>query len=62
VPADDQKGYPHHHGGCHGHQLFEVWPTAALPTYATAKAELNSVSTTFLASTDPGPTLRPPIA
>ena len=21
VPADDGKGYPHHHGGCQGHQI-----------------------------------------
>ncbi len=21
VPADSQKGYPHHHGGCHGHDI-----------------------------------------
>jgi hypothetical protein len=21
VPADSEKGYPHHHGGCHGHHI-----------------------------------------
>lgn len=21
VPADAEKGYPHHHGGCHGHHV-----------------------------------------
>lgn len=21
VPADAEKGYPHHHGGCHGHHI-----------------------------------------
>lgn len=21
VPADGEKGYPHHHGGCHGHHI-----------------------------------------
>lgn len=21
VPADSEKGYPHHHGGCHGHHV-----------------------------------------
>lgn len=21
VPADGEKGYPHHHGGCHGHHV-----------------------------------------
>ncbi|QCI78825.1 hypothetical protein E6W36_01975 [Hankyongella ginsenosidimutans] len=42
VPADGDKGYPHHHGGCHGHHIeaqvlaseaaqFKVASSASVP-------------------------------
>lgn len=62
VPADNEKSYPHHHGGCHGHQLLEVWPAAALIPDVRMGSK-GAVSTiTFRKATAYGPTLRPPIA
>ncbi len=31
VPADAEKGYPHHHGGCHGHHVGVPITTDAVP-------------------------------
>lgn len=62
VPADSEKGYPHHHGGCHGHHVaipFDadgqtVHPSqAALPVPAADAAVVAGLADTAL---------RPPIA
>lgn len=62
VPADAEKEYPHHHGGCHGHHvapplaLSGAWPDRAIG------ARHRGWNATELAAASPDPTLRPPIA
>ena len=62
VPADGDKGYPHHHGGCHGDHI------AAPLTDRVATARPCSTSTPTLAgshvlpSATADPALRPPQA
>lgn len=62
VPSDAEKGYAHHHGGCHGHQIGEphrVETVAESPSEANLNIPvLAGVSPS--APTDPG--TRPPIA
>ena len=62
VPSDDGKATPHHHGGCHGHQIGEPVKEglavhanlrSAVPLLANAKARVS-------APTDPA--YRPPRA
>lgn len=62
VPGDAEKGYPHHHAGCHDHQVCSrVTGTMILGAFHTAKPRsLNSSRFVVLATTDPA--LRPPIA
>lgn len=62
VPADGGKNYTHHHGGCHGHQLFEVWPSTPFTIYARGRSDPMTGATAAFVSTDSGPSLRPPIA
>lgn len=62
VPADGGKNYAHHHGGCHGHQLFEVWPSTPFTIYTRGRSEPMIGATAVFASTESGPSLRPPIA
>ncbi len=62
VPADGDEGYPHHHGGCHGHHV------------ATASAKLEPLTQDVmgllnpprralaLAASPSDPALRPPRA
>lgn len=62
VPADSDKGYPHHHNTCHGHQVAQRTATDTLAGRFVAKsvpvpAEL---SLPMLAAVDPA--LRPPQA
>ena len=62
VPADTDKGYPHHHTGCHGHHVGT--PAAdkltALPVLnAGAFGDRHAQA---LAAYHAGPTLRPPQA
>jgi hypothetical protein len=62
VPADSEKGYPHHHGGCHGHHVAapldrveHATPRAGVGIHmALASAELSMVHADSA--------LRPPIA
>ena len=61
VPADAEKGYPHHHGGCHGHQIgvpakLEVVPQSIEPRVLPRPWDFNR-----MARAPSGPTLRPPI-
>jgi len=62
VPSDSEKGYAHHHGGCHGHQFGEPAATKApQPALVTSTVGvLDAVSLFTSATTNPG--LRPPIA
>ena len=62
VPADAEKGYPHHHGGCHGHHVGV--PITSDPTHHSADRRVQPVSwdhdRTAGATADPA--LRPPRA
>lgn len=62
VPSDAEKGYPHHHGGCHGHQICDrvAEPVVVRAFHATDPRSLRSFLFVPLATADPA--LRPPIA
>ena len=61
VPGSD-KGFAHHHGGCHGHQLGQpATSDKAQPVFTTSVIIRHDVANLVaLTTTDPG--LRPPIA
>ena len=62
VPADPDKGVPHHHGGCHGHHVG-VAVDAEAPKAAPAASGTRGLRPEAMdAGCDPGTTLRPPIA
>jgi hypothetical protein len=62
VPADSEKGYPHHHGGCHGHHVGV--PITSDPVQYSADRRASRFTwdhdRTAGATTDPA--LRPPQA
>lgn len=62
VPADSEKGYPHHHGGCHGHHIGV--PIASEPVQHDTDRNLGTLSWEQVHGAglvgDPG--LRPPQA
>ena len=62
VPADSEKGYPHHHGGCHGHHVgVPVTPDTLVLASALGVSPLpRHQSARPLALADPA--LRPPRA
>jgi hypothetical protein len=62
VPSDSEKGFAHHHGGCHGHQVGEPTATKTVhPSLVTSTVGvLDAADRQTSAPTDPG--LRPPIA
>ncbi|NIJ64649.1 hypothetical protein FHR20_001580 [Sphingomonas leidyi] len=62
VPADGDKGYPHHHGGCHGHQVVPKIVKDAPFARAVAKARLTPAPAYFLPAATADPALRPPQA
>ncbi|MGE4322667.1 MAG: hypothetical protein AB7E60_06500 [Sphingobium sp.] len=62
LPGDADRGVPHHHGGCHGHNL-------CAPVSGSSHIVMGRASDTFyLPASDMfarravGPVLRPPIA
>lgn len=60
VPADGDKGYPHHHGGCHGHHI-EAQVTAAEATqFKVAASGLRPGRTSMRPTATADPALRPP--
>ena len=62
VPADSEKGYPHHHGGCHGHHVGV--PITSDPLQHSVDRRVQRLSwdhdRTACATADPA--LRPPQA
>ncbi len=60
VPADAAKGYPHHHGGCHGHCVGVPVTTEAVAIYDAARLAPLAFDQSQLARTASGPALRPP--
>lgn len=62
VPADADKAYPHHHGGCHGHHVgvpFEANHVASVSGLAMAPPAWNHDPKPPVSS---DPALRPPQA
>ena len=62
VPADQDKGVSHHHGGCHGHHVGVTADTEGLGTNPAACGTLSLRRTAVASGCDPGTALRPPIA
>lgn len=62
VPADADKGYPHHHVGCHGHQMAAPAEISAANEGAIShdRIAIGQSPALATAATDPG--LRPPQA
>lgn len=62
VPADSDKGYPHHHGGCHGHCMGVPVTTDAVATFTAASMAPLDFDQSRLARGLADPALRPPQA
>lgn len=62
VPADGDKGYPHHHGGCHGHHIAAPFEKMAAPTTASANSNRRAARVVILVASNADPALRPPQA
>lgn len=62
VPSDGDKGYPHHHGGCHGDHVAA--PVKLASTVLTRDLRLAPVSArrSVLPLSTADPALRPPQA
>jgi hypothetical protein len=62
VPADSEKGYPHHHGGCHGHEIGVPITPKAIAPYTALRLTLLPSDSDPMAPAHSGPALRPPRA
>ncbi len=62
VPSDDGKATPHHHGGCHGHQIGEPVKDGFVPVVHLRTASPVLGNATNLVSTLTAPAHRPPKA
>lgn len=62
VPADSEKGYPHHHGGCHGHHVAAPLDRITQAVSPTSTGEHMADDSAELAMAQADSTLRPPIA
>ncbi|WBO24665.1 hypothetical protein PBT88_15270 [Sphingomonas abietis] len=62
VPADADKGYPHHHASCHDHNVGFPATAGRLPLDERAAQTPASLRPTTLATADPAELLRPPRA
>lgn len=61
-PADSEKGYAHHHGSCHGHQVGEPARTSGFKLIDLDSSFASQRPTDVLASAESESDLRPPIA
>lgn len=62
VPSDSDKGYPHHHAGCHGHHVATAIEKAELLLQDGAGSLIRPSDALALAASAAGPALRPPQA
>jgi hypothetical protein len=62
VPADSEKGYPHHHGGCHGHHVAAPLDRVAHAAPPTSTGDHMAGDSAELAMVQADSALRPPIA
>jgi hypothetical protein len=62
VPADADKGVPHHHGGCHSHHVCDAVSDQSLSAPISRSNGHFRISADLLAASHGPPALRPPIA
>ena len=62
VPADSDKGTPHHHSACHGHCVAIPSGLGATTTYDEVREPLSMAAHDLHLGAVPDLTLRPPIA
>ena len=62
VPADSDKGYPHHHGNCHGHHVAVPMAKAEPTTQLALGSMIRPHRSVAMATADADPALRPPQA
>jgi len=59
---DSDKGYPHHHGSCHGHHVAAPVDADGTTVPTRLSSDLPEAGSTLVALAPPGAMLRPPIA
>ncbi len=62
VPADADKGYPHHHGVCHGHEIAAALDDAVTPLLGHRADQLGVTTIPRLVGVESGTTIEPPQA
>lgn len=62
VPADADRGYPHHHGVCHGHEIAAPADAGHVPFSSRAPGRLDGQRVARLIGASFGPALEPPQA
>lgn len=62
VPGDADNGYPHHHGGCHGHHVAPPLSVASGQHHLMSPIQHGSWGANRLTPVAGGTALRPPIA
>lgn len=62
VPADGDKGYPHHHGGCHGDHFAAPLKVVASAWAPSLRFTPHANVRTILPRSTADPALRPPQA
>jgi hypothetical protein len=62
VPADGDKGYPHHHGNCHGHHVAASTAKADPVGQGSTRSIIRPKLATALTTAADDPALRPPQA
>lgn len=62
VPADSDKGYPHHHGSCHGHHIATPLAKAEAVGQNKNSSIMRPAQAIALAAAAADPALRPPQA
>ena len=62
VPADADKGYPHHHGGCHAHQMDAPAADTLGSMTGISRASLTTLDSATLVGLNADTALRPPQA
>lgn len=60
VPADADKGYPHHHGVCHGHQIAAPADTVGVPRLGRAAGPVGFARVARLTAALGAAALEPP--
>ena len=62
VPSDTDKGFPHHHGGCHSHHVCDAVSDQTVLSVLGASNTHGRSASAVVTATAHNPALRPPIA